>query len=557
MKNQLKYMIILIAFSGMISTSFSFNPPGEPNKALTIIKSNVEVSENIATPPVNNSVEVVQITFSEALDKATVQGSVKLFRIDANGIASELPCYLRIDYYNPAILAINTKPVQKFADGVEYKIEVSGNLKSKSGATMGGGSSLYFATNVEPAFSGSKKEVKRNKIVVISDIHLGMDSKFAEINKNFPNLVDLVTKVGNSPDVKELVIGGDLMDQWFVPMNYKTPADEAAFVDAIAANNKPFVDAIVAIIKEGKIKVTYAPGNHDITVTEADIARVFPGINQARGSVQGLGEYVTGDKNSIVIEHGHKYNFFCAPDPISIKNATGKPNSIMPPGYFFTRIATSSIVQGKPKTENTFPLHEIDKNDPDQMLLNYYYMCWKGILETLPVKEKFSEKVIVTNIDGLNDTYSMSDVIPQYNTSTKKFSVKLYDGLVSTWEKRQEINGVTAKIPAADAILGANDDDLTDLQSKYQYFDTDPSKRIVIFGHTHKAKIVPFENLKGQKTVYANSGTWIDHSLNYPNSTFVVVTEGGSDSPLTFVNLYQYTGSGTVTQWGTAQAITH
>ncbi|GAB1444260.1 hypothetical protein MASR2M39_31100 [Ignavibacteriales bacterium] len=557
MKNQLKYMIILIAFSGMISTSFSFNPPGEPNKALTIIKSNVEVSENIATPPVNNSVEVVQITFSEALDKATVQGSVKLFRIDANGIASELPCYLRIDYYNPAILAINTKPVQKFADGVEYKIEVSGNLKSKSGATMGGGSSLYFATNVEPAFSGSKKEVKRNKIVVISDIHLGMDSKFAEINKNFPNLVDLVTKVGNSPDVKELVIGGDLMDQWFVPMNYKTPADEAAFVDAIAANNKPFVDAIVAIIKEGKIKVTYAPGNHDITVTEADIARVFPGINQARGSVQGLGEYVTGDKNSIVIEHGHKYNFFCAPDPVSIKNTTGKPNSIMPPGYFFTRIATSSIVQGKPKTENTFPLHEIDKNDPDQMLLNYYYMCWKGILETLPVKEKFSEKVIVTNIDGLNDTYSMSDVIPQYNTSTKKFSVKLYDGLVSTWEKRQEINGVTAKIPAADAILGANDDDLTDLQSKYQYFDTDPSKRIVIFGHTHKAKIVPFENLKGQKTVYANSGTWIDHSLNYPNSTFVVVTEGGSDSPLTFVNLYQYTGSGTVTQWGTAQAITH
>ncbi|GAB1444024.1 hypothetical protein MASR2M39_28690 [Ignavibacteriales bacterium] len=48
--------------------------------------------------------------------------------------------------------------------------------------------------------------MKRNKIVVISDIHLGMDSKFAEINKNFPNLVDLVTKVGNSPDVKELVI---------------------------------------------------------------------------------------------------------------------------------------------------------------------------------------------------------------------------------------------------------------------------------------------------------------------------------------------------------------
>lgn len=557
MKNSFKYLTALVAISAMLTTIFANNLPGEPVRSLTIVKSNVELSENIANPPVNNSVEVVQLTFSEALDKATVQGNVKLFRIDAKGIASEVPCYLRTDYYNPAILAINTKPVQKFADGVEYKIEVSGNLKSKSGATMGGGSSLYFATNVEPAFSGSKKEVKRNKIVVISDIHLGMDSKFAEINKNFPNLVDLVTKVGNSPDVKELVIGGDLMDQWFIPMNYKTPADEAAFVDAIAANNKPFVDAIVAIIKEGKIKVTYAPGNHDLTVKDSDIARVFPGINQARGSVQGLGEYVTGDKNSIVIEHGHKYNFFCAPDQISIRKTTKNNTSIMPPGYFFTRIATSSIVEGKPKTENSFPLYNVDKNDPEQLLLNYYYMTWKGILETLPVKEKFTEKVIVTNIDGMNDTYAMSDVIPQYNAKTGKFSVNVYDGLVTSWEKRQEMNGVKVKNSAADAILGANDDDLTDFQAKLQYFDADPSKRIVIFGHTHKAKVVPFENLKGQKTIYANSGTWIDHSLNYPNSTFVVVTEGGNDSPLTFVNLYQYTGNGSVTQWGTAQAITH
>lgn len=557
MKQQIKSLFILVLLSGMITTTFSLNPPDEPNRVLTLVKTNVEVSENITTPPVNNSVEVVQITFSEAIDIATLPGSVKLYTIGAKGVTTELPCYLRIDSHNPALLIINTKPVQKFADGVEYKVEISGDLKSKSGAAFNG-QPLYFATNVSSGFlSNNNTEVKRNKIVVISDIHLGMDSKFAEINKNFNNLVDLVTKVGNSPDVKELVIGGDLMDQWFIPMNYKTPVNEAAFVDAIAKNNKPFVDAIVSIIKAGKIKVTYAPGNHDLTVTEADIKRVFPGINQARGTIQGLGEYVTGDKNSIVIEHGHKYNFFCAPDPVSIKTSTGKSTSIMPPGYFFTRIATSSIVQGKPKTENKFPLHEVDKNDQEQLLLNYYYMTWKGILETLPVKEKFSEKVIITNIDGMNNTYAMSDVIPQFDATTNKFSVNLYNGLVTTWDKRQEINGVKVKNSAAEAILGANDDDLTDLQSKIQYFDTDLSKRIVIFGHTHKAKVVPFENPKGEKTIYANSGTWIDHSLNYPNSTFVVVTEGGTDSPLTFVNLYQYTGNGTVTQWGTAQAIHH
>jgi len=556
MNTRIRFYFLLAIILGTTSFAFNNNSPGDPQKALTITASNIELSENISDPPVNNDVEMVLLTFNEPLDKKTLQGNVKLYRIGAKGTETEVAVYPRLDYYNPALLQLYTKPVFKLKEGEAYRIEIGAGLKSTTGTTVGTGLSRYFATNVSVDLGGTTKTAaKRNKIVVISDIHLGMDSKFAEIKQNYGNLVDLVKHVGAAPDVKELVIGGDLMDQWFIPMNYKTPKDERAFVDAIAANNREFVDAIVAIIKEGKIKVTYAPGNHDLTVTEADIARVFPGISQSRGTVQGLGEYVTGNNGSIVIEHGHKYNFFCAPDPLSIKKTTGDSKSIMPPGYFFTRIATSSIVEGKPKTENKFPLYNIDKNDQEQVLLNYYYMTWKGILETLPVKEKFAEKVIVTNIDGMNDTYSMSDVIPQFNTATGKFSVKVYDGLVTSWEERQAINGVKVKTSAADAILGSNDDDLTDMQSKLQYFDTDASKRIVIFGHTHKARVVPFKNLKGEKTIYANSGTWIDHSLDHPNSTFVVVTEGDGDSPLTFVNLYQYTGNGTATRWGKAQAI--
>ncbi len=556
MNIRIGYLFIIAIFLGATSFSSPLHPTGDPQKALTISGSNIELSDNISDPPVNNDVEMVFLSFSEALDKITVKENVKLFRIGAKGSETEVPVYTRLDRNNPALLQIYAKPVLKLKDGEAYRIDIGAGLKSTSGASVGTAFSRYFATNASIDLKGTgNTAVKRNKIVIISDIHLGIDSKFAEIKQNYSNLVDLVKHVGNAPDVKELVIGGDLMDQWFIPMNYPTPKDERAFVDAIAANNKEFVNAIVAIIKEGKIKVTYAPGNHDLTVTEADIARVFPGINQSRGNIQGLGEYVTGDKNSIVIEHGHKYNFFCAPDPVSIKKTTGKESSIMPPGYFFTRIATSSLTQGKPKTENTFPVYDVDKNDKEQVLLNYYYMTWKGILETLPVKEKFSEKVIVTNIDGMNDTYAMADVIPQYDATKKKFSVKVYDGLVTSWDKRQEVNGVKVKIPTTEAILGANDDDLTDLQSKVQYFDTDASKRIVVFGHTHKAKVLPFKNLKGEKTIYANSGTWIDHSLDHPNSTFVVITEGGDESPLSFVNLYQYYGNGSFTRWGKAQAI--
>ncbi len=558
MNVRIRYFFLLAIILGTISITFSKNTNGDPKKALTIASSNIEMSDEISDPPVNNDVEKVLITFSEALDAKTLQDNVKLFRLGAKGTETEVPVYLRIDNGNPALLDISTKPVFKLKEGEGYRIVIREGLKSTSGASVGAELSRYFATNVASGFTGAEKAgVKRNKIVVISDIHLGIDSKFAEINQNYKNLIDLLKHVRTAPDVKELVIAGDLMDQWFIPMNYKTPKNEAAFVDAIAANNKPFVNAIVGIIKDKKVKVTYTPGNHDLTVTQADIARVFPGINRARGKVQGLGEYSTGKNGSIVIEHGHKYNFFCAPDPVTAPKSSGNAASIMPPGYFFTRIATSSLTQGKPASENTFPDYSIDKNDPEQVLLYSYYMTWRGILERLPVKERFADKSIITNIDGFNGVYAINDILPQFDAATKKLSVKLYDGLVSTWEKRQEINGVKVKTPALEAILGSNDDDLTDMQSKYQYFDNDASKRIVIFGHTHKAKVIPFANLKGEKTIYANSGTWIDHSLDHPNSTYVVVTEGSEDSPLTFVNLYQYTGNGTATRWGKAQAVNY
>jgi len=72
-------------------------------------------------------------------------------------------------------------------------------------------------------------------------------------------------------------------------------------------------------------------------------------------------------------------------------------------------------------------------------------------------------------------------------------------------------------------------------------------KRIVVFGHTHEARIIPSENLKGQKTIYANSGTWIDKNTS-PTMTFIVITpQKSSGSTLEFVNLYNYSQTGHIT----------
>lgn len=112
-----------------------------------------------------------------------------------------------------------------------------------------------------------------------------MDDVFAETQKNKAALVNFLTQIKNSPNVAELVIAGDLLDGWFVPMDYVLPDSQSTFFDSVAANNQSIMDAINAIITAGQIKVTYVPGNHDLLLTEADLQRILPGINQARDDV--------------------------------------------------------------------------------------------------------------------------------------------------------------------------------------------------------------------------------------------------------------------------------
>ncbi|MDP4176411.1 MAG: hypothetical protein Q8933_20695, partial [Bacteroidota bacterium] len=62
-------------------------------------------------------------------------------------------------------------------------------------------------------------------------------------------------------------------------------------------------------------------------------------------------------------------------------------------------------------------------------------------------------------------------------------------------------------------------------------------------GHSHIAKIIPTNNFKGQKSIYANTGAWIDRNPGGTTTNFVVITPqstGGSSQ--TFVKLYNYTG---------------
>ncbi len=390
-------------------------------------------------------------------------------------------------------------------------------------------------------FTNAGKE--RNMVVVLSDLHLGADLAYAEFNKNTPSLEKLLKQIKVSPNVKELVIAGDLLDEWYVPASVNTYSgkDQRDFVQRIATTNKGVISDFNDIIKSGKILVTYVPGNHDLTIAAENIDLILPGIHQARDKEQGLGTYSPAEFPKIAIEHGHRYNFFCAPDPIS--NQDIAPGTIMPPGYFFTRIAALHMLENA--TQPGDPMQIVTPNvsgDNSQGLLFAYWKLWEWAMNHLPINENLDEKIIVTNVDGFTEKYSVNDLLPYQQKSGGQLNVKLYKGIQDTWNERQILNEVPVNIPVAQAIARASVAEETDDQAKAQYFMNPKSdKRIVIFGHTHEAKIIPSLNYQGQKSIYANSGTWIDKNPKLTTMNFVVITpQDAATTSQTYVRLYNF-----------------
>ena len=391
---------------------------------------------------------------------------------------------------------------------------------------------------------------ERNLIVVISDLHLGADLNYSETSKNLGPLENFLYQIRNSRNVKELVIAGDLLDEWFVPASVDTynGKDQTDFVERIASANAGVIDAFNQIIEDKNILLTYTPGNHDLTITADNVDRILPGINQARDGEEkafGLGTYSPESHPGIAVEHGHRYNYFCAPDQFS--NQDVAPGTLMPPGYFFTRIAAEHVVQECYESDNIVPpVTPNVSGEESQTLLYVYYKLWEKTLgELLPIENSFDEKMIVTNVNGFTDTYSVNDLLPFQTDPGGFISVNLYDGAQDKWAERCELNNVPIPIPAIEAIGNAASTNQTDKMAVSQYFENPGSdKKLVVFGHTHEAKILASENLDGEKTIYVNSGTWIDHKEAHANVTtmnFVIITpQNAADASETKVTLYNF-----------------
>lgn len=391
--------------------------------------------------------------------------------------------------------------------------------------------------------------VQRTKYIVISDIHIG-DARatangynwFSENVTEFNNFLD---DVSSNMQIKELIIAGDLFDEWEMPVDVKpfignvTTSGEFFESAANAPTMRPVIDKLNQIADGGLIKVVYVPGNHDMLMDETAMKKILPNAVWAgtlgnTGGISGTGIY--SPKEGIVIEHGHIYDFYNAPDLLT------QPGSHLPPGYFVSRMYATSMISGK----------QISSQKDDFWGNVFFSGSWELVLFQIFGTLKPDIPEIVTGIDGYTSSYSYDGARKIYYNAD----------IAGKWKQRQTMNGVYSPEDEVSALLtGAGLWIWGDLQlaAQQQYFLTKRAK-IVVFGHSHKAMLKEYnkygneivsspESLPSKdqlgpcSKIYANSGTWVNKaqtSKGFDTRTYVVISPAQGTDALDTVSLYQY-----------------
>ncbi len=343
----------------------------------------------------------------------------------------------------------------------------------------------------------SVRAAERNKSVFISDLHLNVDASYAWLKTNAPALTAFINRVNAREDVAELIILGDMLDDWVETVENKPHS----FADVLAApNNAEVVAALKAACQNTNLTVTYVTGNHDLLsfepASQAAITNAIPGLRIISDS-PGLGAYT---KNNIIwAEHGHRYCLFNAPDIWS------RTNGHLPLGYFITRIAAS-----KSAREGTV-YTTMDAMNTLVKAPGSYYVPNAGE-ENNPYNDAFINALfdvfaLVWGGYWPWDTFKMNAVDRFAGDPSVLTIGNTYDGIYSNWPVRMDavnqyeavLNEIGCLYSAANLLFEMPDR----IKTNYPF-----APRIVLFGHTHKAAF-SFQ-CDGSNTIYANTGTWVD-----------------------------------------------
>ncbi len=516
--NKINTFLLLTSF--LLTFVACSSDEGNGNDYLTFT-SDVELLPKGTAPEVVTSLKELTLKFNEPISQSTLEKNITISKlIPEDGSLEDVTSTMTISLLagSQDIVVIHPNNNQEFEAGICFQVSISQNLESLASHFLQTPFEGYFYT------SNLLAEVypSKNEIVIISDLHLGdprsIEKGYCWFIDNRPYLIEFLDYlIAHKTSIKALVINGDMIDEWVAPMDTPTFADaqgnkltEEQFFGEIVKANQAIVDKFKEV-KAAGIEIVYVPGNHDMLTTASDFDKYFGKgvITQARDKA-GLGKYEP--TSDIVIEHGHRYDFYNAPDPLSNKNIDNvTAQSILPPGFFVTKVASTAdlenanipraLYRSSGTSEDKTKLN-IDNNTANQLA---YIASWVAILAKKPVKNM--DAPILTGIDGYTGEYKLSDVVP-----SKSYKLYTDTHLSAKWAQRSVANGASPHVPFAEAIVaGAFNFVYEYLAYSQYYWNKKVRKQIVVFGHTHEAALTRgYDNCYIDATLYANPGTWID-----------------------------------------------
>ncbi|VAV82594.1 hypothetical protein MNBD_DELTA01-109 [hydrothermal vent metagenome] len=308
--------------------------------------------------------------------------------------------------------------------------------------------------------------------IFFSDVHIGAGKKidgYEWFNKH-AELTNFLNYIKTQGDIEEVVILGDFLDNWICPADDSPPI----FADIINAQaNKTILDAL-ASLAENK-KVIYITGNHDMTVTEADVDSISPEIIFKDGgtvTTEAPSPYTTQD---ILAEHGHAHAMFNAPD------YNNKKEGCLPLGYYISRLVAVKDSDGTAHINKSRLIKSIWSANKENNAMGELVL--KGFLEYAGKDENFEFQM--RRLDGTPYTEKAKDVIERYKDIYKQ------------WKYGSRAMAVIAEF-----------DNLKHTASKLSANNTKP---IVMLGHSHEIcgpKLDTLDSDPETQYIYANCGAW-------------------------------------------------
>lgn len=354
----------------------------------------------------------------------------------------------------------------------------------------------------------------KKTIAFLSDIHIGDGSPTCwyqpAVHEEY--LVAALDSVAaHRSAIRELVLLGDIVDTWCYPFDVEPPR-----FAAIAAKN-PHIFGISGALARALDAldgaVTYVPGNHDMDVTEADVAEIrSPGGHHLRYSPS---FYTPAGETRVLAMHGHEFTLFNAPD----LSTSWAP---LPIGHFVTRMVAEYWRSHLPPGQTVSDLK--DQGYPNG--LNWEHIVAQALLVG-------DISIADALIDGVAGKLGISESLPirlRGGAFTNLTQVKqVYRDLFSRWIRE---NG-----GGPDGLLIAGKAALSDYNASYMgwFAQREAFRRnaeLVVMGHTHAS----VSRLERSLVNYANSGFMCPSAADIP-SKFVSYATVTLDSPPTVQNM--------------------